>query len=101
MVFESVCTTGCDKTPTRVGAFSVYEKTNTRYFSKNAQAKYMWRNFDHGNGLHDAPWEEAQYFGSEKYRKRNGSAGCVRLPDEAAIFLKDYIKMGTKVLVKK
>ena len=101
MVFESACTTGSDKTPTDVGAFSVYERTNQRYFSEEAQARYMWANFDHGNGFHDAPWEPESKFGSNSYRKRNGSKGCVRLPDEAALFLKDYIKKDTKVLVKK
>lgn len=101
VVFKSYCTTGSDKTPTREGAFSVYERTNSRYFSKTAQAKYMWANFDNGNGLHDAPWEGQSKFGSEKYRKNKGSKGCVRLPDEAALFLKQYVKKGTKVLVKK
>ena len=61
----------------------------------------MWANFDHGNGLHDAPWESKEKFGNNNYRKKHGSKGCVRLPDEAAIFLKEYVKEGTKVLVKK
>lgn len=100
IVFESACTTGSDLNPTRTGDFSVYERTNSRYFSEKAQSKYMWANFDHGNGLHDAPWEDLQKFGSQKYRKKNGSKGCVRLPDEAAIFLKEYVKKGTRVLVK-
>lgn len=101
MVFESFCTTGKNLTPTRTGDFSVYERTNSRYFSDEAQSRYMWANFDHGNGLHDAPWEKEEKFGSQKYRKNNGSKGCVRLPDDAAIFLKEYVKKGTKVLVKK
>ncbi len=100
-VFESYCTTGKNSTPTNVGAFSVYERTPTRYFSEDAQAQEMWANFDHGNGIHDAPWEPEKYFGSESYRKNHGSAGCVRLPDWAAQFLKKYIAMGTKVLVKR
>lgn len=100
MVFESFCTTGKDLTPTRTGAFSVYERTNSRYFSETAESRYMWANFDHGNGLHDAPWQSPEKFGSQKYRKKSGSKGCVRLPDEAAIFLKEYVKKGTKVLVK-
>ena len=100
MVFESYCTTGADSTETRTGDFKVYERTNSRYFSEKAQAGHMWANFDHGNGLHDAPWEEPKKFGSQKYRKKHGSKGCVRLTDEAAIFLKKYVKIGTKVLVK-
>lgn len=100
-VFESGCTTGSDLTPTRVGSFSIYEKSNSRVFSKQAQAKYLWANFDHGNGLHDAPWESPSGFGNEKYRKKHGSKGCVRLPDATAIYIKKYIKKGTKVLVKK
>ena len=101
MVFKSYCTTGSDETPTRVGAFSVYERSNSRNFSKQARAKYIWANFDHGNGIHDAPWESQSKFGSDKYRKKNGSKGCVRLPDETAIYLRKYIRKGTKVLVKK
>ncbi len=100
MVFEDVCTTGKDSTPTRTGAFKVSERTNSRYFSEEAQARYMWARFDGGNGFHDAPWEAQKNFGKNSFRKNNGSKGCVRLPDSAALFLKDYIKVGTKVLVK-
>ena len=101
IVFESVCTSGADLTPTRTGDFTVYERTNSRYFSETAQAEQMWANFDHGNGVHDAPWQSPQYFGSQKYRKKSGSKGCIRILTEAAKFLKEYIKKGTKVLVKK
>ena len=101
LVFESVCTTGWDKRPTDIGAFTVYERTNSRYFSPGHEAQIMWANFDHGNGIHDANWEEEKYFGSNKYRKKHGSNGCVRLPDPAAMFLKSQIRVGTKVLIKK
>ena len=101
MAFKGKCTTGANKTPTNLGYFEVYERTNSRYFSENAQARKMWANFDHGNGFHDAPWEPEEKFGSEKYRKNNGSKGCVRLPDSVADVFSKYIKMGTKVLVKK
>lgn len=101
MVFSSVCTTGSDSRKTDVGAFNVYERSNQRYFSEEAQARYLWANFDNGNGFHDAPWEPANKFGNNNYRKNNGSKGCVRLPDEAALFLRDYIKKGTDVLIKK
>ena len=100
-VFESVCTTGWDKRRTDIGAFTVYERTNSRYFSPDHEARIMWANFDHGNGIHDAPWEDNKYFGSNKYRKNHGSNGCVRLPDTAAMFLKSHIRVGTKVLIKK
>ena len=101
MVFEDVCTTGKNGMTTDAGAFKVSERTNSRYFSEEAQARYMWARFDGGNGLHDAPWESPSKFGSESYRKNSGSKGCVRLPDSAALFLRDYVKVGTKVLVKK
>ena len=68
-VFESVCTTGWDRRPTDKGAFTVDETANSRYFSPGHEAKIMWANFDHGNGFHDADWEESRYFGSNKYRK--------------------------------
>ena len=100
MVFEDVCTTGKNGMETRTGAFKVSERTNSRYFSEEAQAKYMWARFDGGNGFHDAPWEDQKNFGSERFRARSGSKGCVRLPDSAALFLRNYIKVGTKVVVK-
>ena len=100
-VFESVCTTGWDRRPTDKGAFTVDETANSRYFSPGHEAKIMWAHFDHGNGFHDADWEESRYFGSNKYRKREGSNGCVRLPQQTAKFLKSQIRVGTKVLVKK
>lgn len=101
LAYSNRCTTGSDYTPTNEGYFKVYERTNSRYFSETAQARYIWANFDHGNGLHDAPWELENKFGDPSYRKKNGSKGCVRLPDSAAIFFKDHIKVGTRVLVKK
>ena len=100
MVFEDVCTTGKNGMETRTGAFKVSERTNSRYFSEEAQARYMWARFDGGNGFHDAPWEGQNNFGKNSYRKNSGSKGCVRLPDSAALFLRDYIKVGTKVLVQ-
>ena len=101
MVFEDVCTTGKNSTPTRTGAFRVSEVTNQRYFSEEAQATELWARFDGGNGLHDAEgWENIKNFGSPKYTKNSGSKGCVRLPYEVARFLKQYIRVGTKVLVK-
>ena len=81
--------------------YIICERKDSRYFKKSAQSKYLWANFDHGNGIHDAPWENPKRFGDNKYRKEYGSKWCVRLPDEAAIFLKKHIKKGTKVLVKK
>ena len=99
-VFSTVCTTGWNKRRPAVGAFKVYEKANRRFFSEGHEAKKLWANFDNGNGYHDADWEDPKNFGSESYRKHNGSNGCVRLPDESALFLRDYIEVGTKVLIK-
>ncbi len=102
LVFEGNCTTGKDDTPTFTGAFTVDERTNSRYFSEDAQAQIMWAGLRHGkgNGLHDAPWEPESKFGSQSYRKYNGSKGCIRLPSYIADYLKDYIRVGTKVLIK-
>ncbi len=102
MIFEDVCTTGKDATPTREGAFEVSEITNSRYFSEDAEATVLWARFDDGNGLHDAEgWENINNFGDRNYRKRKGSKGCVRLPYSVARKLKKIIKIGTKVLVKR
>ena len=101
MVFEDVCTTGKNSTPTRTGAFRVSEVSDHRYFSEDAQATVLWARFDGGNGLHDAEgWEALKNFGSNSYRKYSGSKGCVRLPYAVARFLAKYVRVGTKVLVK-
>lgn len=101
MVFETVCTTGKDSTPTRTGAFKISELEDHRYFSEEAQATELWGRFDGGNGYHDGEgWENIKYFGSQSYRKRKGSKGCVRLPYAAARFLRKHFKIGTKVLIK-
>ncbi len=100
-VFESVCTTGWDKRPTDIGAFKIYEKGNHRFFSEDHQARYLWANFDNGNGIHDAPWEQEKNFGSNKFRKHNGSNGCVRVPDNTAKFLTKHIYKGNRVIVKR
>ena len=101
MVFEDVCTTGKNSTPTRTGAFRVSEVADHRYFSEDAQATELWARFDGGNGLHDGEgWEDAKNFGSNSFRKYKGSKGCVRLTYAAARFLKKYVRVGTKVLVK-
>jgi hypothetical protein len=101
MVFETECTTGKDSTPTRIGAFKISELADHRYFSEEAQATELWGRFDDGNGYHDAEgWEDIKNFGSQSYRKRKGSKGCVRLPYAAARFLRKHFKIGTKVLIK-
>ena len=100
IAFVSPCTTGKNSTKTRTGAFTVYERTKTRYFSPGHEAKEMWANFDNGNGIHDADWEPEDKFGSEQYRRNGGSAGCVRLPTPSAKILKLYIKKGTNVHVQ-
>ena len=65
------------------------------------QATELWARFDGGNGLHDGEgWEDAKNFGSNSFRKYKGSKGCVRLTYAAARFLKKYVRVGTKVLVK-
>ena len=102
IVLEGKCTTGSDENPTFTGEFVVDERTNSRYFSEEAQAVVMWAGLrkGKGNGLHDAPWEPEKYFGSQSYRKRDGSKGCVRLPTGIAEYLKNYVRVGTKVLIK-
>ena len=100
VVYESFCTTGWNKRRTDVGSFTAYEKSGHRTFSEEHQAKKLWLNFDHGNGIHDADWEDPKYFGDEKYRQHHGSNGCVRVPDDTAEAIKKYLDVGTKVLIK-
>ena len=45
--------------------------------------------------------ENASKFGDPSYTKKHGSAGCIRLPDAAAIFIYENVSVKTPVLVKK
>ncbi len=103
IVFQSVCTTGKKKTPTDKGFFEPYAKSSSHNFGpshNNVESKILWMPFNGGEGFHDAPWEAAKNFGSYDYAMNHGSAGCVRLPDEAASFLYQNVPQSTKVLVK-
>ena len=104
VAFAGKCTTGKSSSPTELGYFSPYGKASYHNFGpdhNNVEARILWMPFNGGQGLHDAPWEDNSKFGDYNYAMRNGSAGCVRLPDEVASFLYDNINLNTNILVKK
>lgn len=103
IVFQSDCTTGKKETPTEKGVFEPYSKASFHNFGpshNNVEAKILWMPFNGGQGFHDAPWEAASKFGSYDYAMNYGSAGCVRLPDEAARFIYKNVPKSTKILIK-
>lgn len=100
VAFRSKCTTGKNSSPTEIGFFKPYGKGSSHDFGHNDyKAKILWMPFNGGQGLHDASWEPNEKFGDPNYRNR--SAGCVRLPDDAAAFIYDNVPQSTHVLVKK
>ena len=101
IAFGALCTTGKDSSPTEIGYFTPYGKADSHDFGHdNLKSQYLWMPFNGGQGLHDAPWQKSR-FGDPSYRKHNGSAGCIRLPDEAAQFIYENVSMKTPILVKK
>ena len=57
-----------------------------------------WMPFNGGIGLHDADWRSS--FGGSIYEK-NGSHGCINIPEEYTDDIYDNIEQGTRVIVQK
>ncbi len=101
IVFRGRCTTGRDKSPTELGFFTPYGKASSHDFGHdNLVAKILWLPFNGGQGCHDAPWQPDDKFGDPEYRKKSGSAGCIRLPNAEAHYIYDNISQSTPILVK-
>ena len=93
------CVTGKDSTPTNIGLFSIRTKMREYDMQKyNVHVAY-WMPFDGDIGLHDASWRKGQ-FGGTIYKK-NGSHGCVNLPEDVAKTIYENVEKGTPVLVKR
>ncbi len=102
VAFRDKCTTGADRSPTEIGYYKPYGKSNSHDFGHDGyKAVKLWMPFNGGQGLHDAPWESVKKFGDSSYRKHKGSAGCVRLPNDAADFIYENVSKDTHVLIKK
>lgn len=98
IILTTLCVTGKDSTPTRVGYFPIKYKTYDTYLKGPGYRShvYYWMPFDGGIGLHDAAWRDE--FGGDIHFK-GGSHGCVNMPHDAAKTIYDNVSAGTKVLV--
>lgn len=98
VILTTLCVTGKDSTPTRIGYFPITYKTYDTYLrgpGYNSHVNY-WMPFDGGIGLHDAAWRNE--FGGDIHFN-GGSHGCVNMPNDAAKTIYENVEAGSKVLV--
>ena len=98
IILTTLCVTGKDSTPTRIGYFPIKYKTYDTYLKGPGYNShvYYWMPFDGGIGLHDAAWRSE--FGGDIHFN-GGSHGCVNMPHDAAKTIYENVSAGTKVLV--
>ena len=98
IILTTLCVTGKDSTPTRIGYFPIKYKTYDTYLKGPGYKShvYYWMPFDGGIGLHDAAWR-SEFGGDIHYN--SGSHGCVNMPHDAAKTIYENVSAGTKVLV--
>ena len=98
IILTTLCVTGKDSTPTRIGYFPIKYKTYDTYLKGPGYNShvYYWMPFDGGIGLHDAAWRD-EFGGDIHYN--GGSHGCVNLPHDAAKTIYENVEAETKVLV--
>lgn len=99
-VLDTSCVSGkpVDGRRTYPGIYSItYKQRNATLVGENysSPVKY-WMPFDGNRGLHDASWRNE--FGGNIYKK-NGSHGCVNLPEYAAEVLFKYVDTGFPVVI--
>lgn len=98
VILTTLCVTGKDSTPTRIGYFPITYKTYDTYLrgpGYNSHVNY-WMPFDGGIGFHDAAWRSE--FGGDIHFN-GGSHGCVNMPNDAAKTIYENVEAGSKVLV--
>ncbi|MBO4292766.1 MAG: L,D-transpeptidase [Lachnospiraceae bacterium] len=80
------------------GVYAIQKKITDTKLTGPGYSSHVdyWMPFVRSIGLHDANWRDE--FGGEIY-KRNGSHGCVNLPDETAVFLYENAEIGTPVIL--
>lgn len=83
---------------TPAGAYFIYGKYKNRVLRGPGYASFVrrWMPVVRAIGLHDANWRKE--FGGEIY-KRDGSHGCVNMPDETTDIIYEYAEIGTPVLI--
>ncbi|MCR4599670.1 MAG: L,D-transpeptidase/peptidoglycan binding protein [Acetatifactor sp.] len=82
------------------GAFCIQGKYKNRVLRGPGYASFVrrWMPIYKAIGLHDANWRKEKEFGGDTY-KRNGSHGCVNMPDNTTDIIFDNIEIGTAVFI--
>lgn len=80
------------------GAYFIYGKYKNRILRGPGYASFVrrWMPVVKSIGLHDANWRSE--FGGEIY-KRDGSHGCVNMPDETTDIIFENAEIGTPVMI--
>lgn len=112
IVLTTPVVTGKPSTPTDQGLFEIYDITKNRYLVGPNYRSYVdiMMKYNGGEGLHDAEyhtheggfkhgWRSLEEFGGETYLT-DGSHGCVNMIHNDVMTVRDYVDIGTKVLVK-
>src|SRR5574344_1069480 len=100
LLMSSDIVSGKNTSPTRIGFFNIKNKSKNAVLRGPGYASHVkfWMPFDKGIGLHDAPWRKT--FGGKK-KKKNGSHGCVNLPNKTVSTIYNNYPVHSKVLVHK
>ena len=88
------------KHDTPEGAFCIQGKYKNRVLRGPGYASFVrrWMPVYNSIGLHDANWRKEAEFGGETY-KRNGSHGCVNMPDKTTDIIFENAEIGTPVFI--
>ena len=84
------------------GVFCIQGKYKNRVLRGPGYASFVrrWMPVYKGIGLHDANWRKNSEFGGETY-KRNGSHGCINMPDDTTDIIFEKAEIGTPVFIFK
>lgn len=104
LMISSGVVTGCVRTRhnTPEGSYCIQGKYNNRVLRGPGYASFVrhWMPIYKGIGLHDANWRKESEFGTDIYLK-NGSHGCINMPDKTTDVIFDNAPVGTPVFIYK
>jgi len=99
LLFECDVTTGRNGHGTDKGITKIKNKARNATLRGADYVSFVkyWMGFnDGGEGFHDASWRKK--FGTDTWRK-DGSHGCVNMPEEYAVMLYNNVEVGCMVYV--
>lgn len=112
VIVTSPVVTGHPSTPSDQGLFEIYDISGPRYLVTPEYKTYVdvMMKYNGNEGLHDAQhhthkngfqhgWRSLDEFGGDTYLT-DGSHGCINMPRDEVMTVKEYAEIGTKVLVK-